>query len=104
MPFHSNSSLDAAFDTNHGAAYLATITPGAGDPYTAPGILEKNVEVIDESSGIRDRITLIEFRKADLSDSDAGLLRNDQITIDGKTYKVKELDEETDYLVKYEVK
>ena len=105
MPFHTSSSLDAAFDTTHGAAYSTTITPLNGDPaYTAPGILEKNVEVLDESQGIRDRITTIEFRKADLADAAAGLLRNDSVLIDGTTYKIKELDEESDYVLTYEVR
>tara|TARA_R100000951_G_C2590703_1_gene164925 strand:- start:16 stop:333 length:318 start_codon:yes stop_codon:yes gene_type:complete len=105
MPFHDSTFLDAAFDTTYGAAYSATITPLAGGtPYTAPGIAKYNVEIFDEDQGIRDRKKTVEFRKADLADAAAGLLRNDSVLINSKTYKIKELDEESEYTLTYEMR
>jgi hypothetical protein len=101
MPFHSSSDLDAAFDTVGGFAWSSTVTPVSGSVYTAPAIIEKDVEFIDEDSGIRNRVTLLEFRKSDLADSEAGLSQGDRAQVGTRTYIIQSLEKETTYTMKY---
>lgn len=103
MPFHDSTMLDAHFDTDSGFAWASTVTPGVGEAYSAPCIVEKDVEFIDEDSGIRNRVTLLEFRKADLADSAAGLVQGDTALVDDRTYTIQSLESESTYTLKYSV-
>jgi len=100
-PFHDETFLDAHFDTSSGFAYASTVTPGVGDAYSAPCMVEKDVEFLDENSGIRQRVTLLEFRKSDLADSDAGLVQGDSVLIGTRTYTIQSLESESTYTLKY---
>lgn len=101
MAFHNNASLDAAFDTTYGAADPATVSPAVGDSYTAPCILKRDVEINDDSNGIVLRVTTLEFRKADLADPSAALLRGTLVVVGSKTHYIEELVQETTYTVTY---
>ena len=101
MPFHDSSILDPVFDTESGFAWACTVTPGVGSAYSAPAIREMEVEVVDEDSGIRQRVTLLEFRKSDLANPTVGLVQGDTALVDGRTYTIQSLEEETTYTYKY---
>ena len=101
MPFHDNAGLDAAFNTTYGAAYVATVTPLVGDAYDAPAILSYDVEMHDDNHGITQRTTTLEFRKADLADPSAGLLRGTTVLANGRTFYIEEMLAESTYTLTY---
>lgn len=101
MSFLTSSMLDPIFDTTFGAADEAIISPAVGEDYTAPVILHLSVETIGEISGIEERTTVIEVRKSDLADSEAGLLQGTEVTVGGTTYTIQNLDREETYTMHY---
>lgn len=102
MPIHDSSLVDAAFDTTTGFAYSATINePGeAVADYTANVIRQHDVDVMSEESGIQVRTNTLEIRKADLNES-TGLPRDTLVTLDGTTYTIEQLLEESTYTLTY---
>lgn len=102
MAFHSSSSLDAAFNTVRGAAKSATVAESGQDSYTAPCIPKYGIEILEENSGLRDRTTTLEFRKADLLTPTNGLARGATVTIGTNVFTIQQLIVETTYTYIYQ--
>lgn len=101
MPFHSDAGLDAAFDTSYGSATDGSVVVDGGDNYAVAVIVQKDVDTLDETSGIEGRSTLLEFRKSGLADSSAGLLIGTQVIIGSRTYTIQNLESESTYTLIY---
>lgn len=101
MPFHSDQGLDAAFNTTYGSATAGLVVVDGGDDYDVAAVVHKDVETLDDASGIEGRSTLLEFRKSELADPNAGLLMGTQVTIGTRTYTIQNLESESTYTMAY---
>ena len=103
MPFHDSTMLDAAFDATSGFAWNCTISEPDRANYSTTAILQLDVEIFDEDSGLTNRTKTLELRKSTLADQAAGLVVNSVVTIGSRSYRIQQLIAESTYTLTYEV-
>lgn len=100
MPFHSSEDFATIFDSTMGSGYDAVVSPPVGDDYSATVIPFRDVQKVDDFGNLSEKTTVLQILRSSLPGQ---LARDTTITVDGRTYTVESLLDQTTYIDTYEV-